>query len=407
MSLAIAQHADHDIVLRVTGDDIMCDPHYIGETIASHRAALSDYTDAKALPSGTEVEVFDADTLKFILKNSVDSEGTEYLTNYITDNPMIFETNSLVVDESHRIKARLTVDTAEDYELVSGFIQSMAESGKELSYNLDDIRDYFEFNPELIRVNQNIVQKSMPLVFNSSISSIPPLNKELVTVYIVNHNYEQYVRESIESVLRQTYDNIQLIIIDDGSTDESFKLLDYYENVYDIQVVRNENQGLIACCNQALRLAKGAFVVRLDADDFMHENMVELLVAKIVGNPDIVAVVPNYAVIDKHGKVMRYEERSNFETEVTLYDNPAHGACTLIRKDSLLAAGGYNEDYLCQDGWDAWLKLIPMGSVTNVELPLFFYRMHGENLTKDKGRLLHTRSQILANHLGEIPAITI
>jgi CMP-N-acetylneuraminic acid synthetase len=83
---------------------------------------------------------------------------------------------------------------------------------------------------------------------------------------------------------------------------------------------------------------------------------------------------------------------------VTLKDQPAHGACTMIRKRALLGVGGYSEEYRCQDGYDLWLRFIEKHEVENVNLPLFYYRRHGSNLTGNTRKILETRARIKEAH---------
>ena len=77
-------------VIRITGDDILVDPTYLDKAISKHLIFNADYTSSKELPPGTETEVFSYETLKFIFKNAIDTNGTEYLTNYIVDNDQFF-----------------------------------------------------------------------------------------------------------------------------------------------------------------------------------------------------------------------------------------------------------------------------------------------------------------------------
>jgi len=101
MMLAVDDNQDHNIVLRITGDDILIDSDYLNKTVNCHLQKNAHYTEAKKLPSGTEVEVFDSYILKLIHELSKDSSGSEYLTNYITNNIDQFETASLSVQEKH------------------------------------------------------------------------------------------------------------------------------------------------------------------------------------------------------------------------------------------------------------------------------------------------------------------
>lgn len=220
----------------------------------------------------------------------------------------------------------------------------------------------------------------------------------LVTVYVTNFNYENYIEQSIESVLAQTFQNFELIIIDDGSTDNSREIIKQYIGYNNIRVIFQENKGLIASNNTAVKAAQGKYVMRLDADDYLDENALLVLVNAIEKSDDIALTFPDYYYVDAHGQVTGQERRHNFQTKVTLLDQPAHGACTLIRRDCLIEVGGYSPEFTCQDGWDLWLKLTENFSVSNVNLPLFYYRRHHANLTNDTDRLLDTRGEIYKSH---------
>lgn len=152
-----------DIVLRVTGDDILVDPDYVAQGVAHHLASHAEYTDLKALPSGTEVEVFDADLLKEIRNRAVDSSGTEYLTNFVTDNADQFRVTSFDVSERHRRDWRLTLDTPEDLALITRLLEHMHAIGKPVSYRLDDIVSFFESHPDALKINAAVRQRSAPI----------------------------------------------------------------------------------------------------------------------------------------------------------------------------------------------------------------------------------------------------
>ena len=109
-------------------------------------------------------------------------------------------------------------------------------------------------------------------------------------------------------------------------------------------------------------------------------------------------VFPDYYTIDEVDNIIEMFRRHDFN-EVDLLDQPAHGACSMVRKEFLLAVNGYDESYHCQDGWDLWVRFINKYGVDNVNLPLFFYRQHKNNLTKNVKKLLLTRAQILKKML--------
>jgi CMP-N-acetylneuraminic acid synthetase len=218
-----------------------------------------------------------------------------------------------------------------------------------------------------------------------------------VTVYIVNHNYGRFVEKAIESVLGQTYRDFELIIIDDGSTDDSRTRIEQYADDPKIMAVFQQNKGLTVTNNIALRAAKGRYIMRLDADDWLDPHALMVMTDILDRDPSVGMVFPNYNLVDEEGHPLSTVRRHDFGT-VTLLDQPAHGACTLIRRSCLDELGGYDENLLCQDGVDLWIRFIQRYRVSNVDLPLFYYRQHSASLTRNEDRLLSTRARILEKH---------
>ena len=219
------------------------------------------------------------------------------------------------------------------------------------------------------------------------------MKKYKVTVYITNHNYGKYIKKSIESVINQTFKNFELIIIDDGSSDNSKKIIQEYENNPKVTIIYQKQKGLNVSNNVAIRLSRGEYIIRLDADDWLDKDALKILSRYLDKKKDRVLVFPDYFEVDGEGNIINRIKRHNFE-KVTLLDSPAHGACTLIRKKYLKEVGMYDENFSCQDGYDIWLRLTYKYKVGNINKPLFFYRKHGNNLTNNKKKILNTRSLI-------------
>jgi len=216
----------------------------------------------------------------------------------------------------------------------------------------------------------------------------------LVTIYITNYNYGSYIKEAIESVLNQSFKDIELIIIDDGSTDNSRMIIESYSHLSNTRIIFQKNKGLNVTNNIAMRLAHGKYLVRLDADDYFSEDAIEKMSNKLESDPDLGLVFPDYYLIDTLGDVIAKEQRHAFDKDVSLLDQPAHGACTMIRRLFLEKLGGYNESFSCQDGYDLWIRFTAKYKVANINEPLFNYRQHNSNLTKNEERILTTRAEI-------------
>ena len=225
------------------------------------------------------------------------------------------------------------------------------------------------------------------------------MKSPLVTVYITNHNYGRYIRQAIDSVLGQTFRDYELIVIDDGSTDDSRAIIESYTSDPRIQIIYQQKRGLNRTNNIAMRAARGRYLMRLDADDYLDPHALELLSAKLEKDPQLGLVFPDYYLVDADGRVTGLERRHDFSREVSVFDQPAHGACTMIRRAFLQAVGGYDERFTCQDGYDLWIKFVSRYKVANINLPLFYYRQHGSSLTRNEGRILETRAAIKRAHV--------
>ena len=220
-------------------------------------------------------------------------------------------------------------------------------------------------------------------------------NNPLVTVYITNYNYGKFIKKAINSVLNQTFKNYELIIIDDGSKDKSVEIIKEFQNKKNIKIIYQKNKGLVVSNNLALRLSKAKYIMRLDSDDWLDPHALEIMSNILERDKRISLVFPDYYEVDKNGKILRQMRRHNFK-KVKLFDQPAHGACTMIRKENLLDIGGYDEEFNCQDGYYLWLKFIKKYVVRNVNLPLFYYRQHEKSLSKNNKRILLNRSKIIS-----------
>lgn len=222
-----------------------------------------------------------------------------------------------------------------------------------------------------------------------------------ITVYITNYNYARYLQQSIDSVLKQSLQDFELIVIDDGSIDNSRDIIEKYREDERFTIIYQKNKGLNVTNNIAMRIAKGKYIVRLDADDFLESNALEEMSKVLEQDSTLGLVFPDYYYVNENGEQTGEERRHNFDKEVSLYDQPAHGACTMIRLEYLKVLGGYNESFTCQDGYDLWLKFITHYRVTNINKPLFSYRRHSDNLTLNEEKILSTRKKIKEHFVNQ------
>jgi len=215
-----------------------------------------------------------------------------------------------------------------------------------------------------------------------------------VTVYIATYNYGRFIEKAVDSVLAQTMSDWELIIINDGSTDNTMEVLERFQGYPRIRIIDQENKGLNRTNNIALRVSSGKYIVRLDADDYLDENALLILSNTLDVKKEVDLVYPDYFLIDQDGKILEMVRRKKLAEEVQLLDMPAHGACTMYRTSVLRQIGGYIENYTCQDGYEMWLRFIQKHKPYNVNIPLFYYRQHPLSLTKNQNKILDTRREI-------------
>jgi glycosyltransferase involved in cell wall biosynthesis len=217
-----------------------------------------------------------------------------------------------------------------------------------------------------------------------------------ITVYITCHNYARFLVEAVNSVFAQIEKDWELIIINDGSTDNSQEVIDQIlKEKSNISVFSNATpKGLPYNANIVLENAKGKYIIRLDADDYFDESALLSMATFLDNNVKISLVYPNYVYVDESGKFLNVENRKIIGKEAGVLDLPAHGACTMVRKRVLKAVGGYDQCHNAQDGHEIWLKIIDRYKVANISTPLFYYRQHSVSLTRDESRVLNARKEI-------------
>jgi glycosyltransferase involved in cell wall biosynthesis len=221
-----------------------------------------------------------------------------------------------------------------------------------------------------------------------------------VSVYVVSRDYGRFLPEAIESVLRQHHDSWELLLIDDGSTDNTAEVINLYRGDPRVRTFSTPGIGLPAVCNLALREARGKYLMRLDGDDVLDENALLVLSGYLDRDENVALVFPDYYLMDEGGEILAHERRQKIAETNHKMQPPPNGACTLIRRTVLESVGGYREDLGAQDGFDLWAKVRNTHAAANVNLPLFYYRRHGQNLTNSAYRILAARRQIKRDAIG-------
>ncbi len=215
-----------------------------------------------------------------------------------------------------------------------------------------------------------------------------------VTVYTPSHNYGRYLSTAVESVLRQSTDSWELLLINDGSTDETGEIMARYAGDPRVRTFTTPKIGLHGVGNLAIQESRGEYLIRLDGDDIFEENILLVLSNYLDRHPAAALVFPDYFLIDEFGEVFAQERRQPVYASNHMLDMPPHGAGTMFRKQVLVDVGGYQPDLGAQDGFYIWNKIAQSHKSGNVNAPLFYYRRHGDNLTNRSNHILEARRRI-------------
>ena len=154
-----------DLVLRITGDDILIDPYYLDKNIEFHLKNNLEYSNNKKLPSGMEVEIFNKDLLFEIEKISIDTKNTEYLTFYVEDNIQQIQHATLNTGKDYR-NIRMTLDNENDFKIIQTFLKLMKKKNKLFNYSLNEVVKFYKKNNFLFKKNK--LNKTKGIQVNTS-----------------------------------------------------------------------------------------------------------------------------------------------------------------------------------------------------------------------------------------------
>lgn len=209
----------------------------------------------------------------------------------------------------------------------------------------------------------------------------------LVSVLIPVYNSEKYVFESINSILRQSYSNFELILIDDASIDDSEAIIKRIDDSR-IRVEKNiKNQGISYSTNRAIELATGKYIALLDDDDIATADRLQLQVEFMENNEDVDILGGATAEIDEFGTIIRFMNipryNSKYIKAVLLFNClDFYNGTTMIRKDFLNKYKlKYKEKCYGMQDFRFFIECSKVGKITTIGNLLLYHRLHGENET--------------------------
>ena len=226
------------------------------------------------------------------------------------------------------------------------------------------------------------------------------LESTSVSIVITAHNYAKWLPQSIDSALAQVWPAVEIVVVDDGSTDSTPQIIADYHSSTNLRTVRLDGVGLAGACNAGIAASTGEYVVRLDADDYFDENLVLVLATYLDQHSDIDVVFSDHYTVDQGGNFRSLVRRMRLDDELVLRDRPALGAGVMYRRSAYDRAGGYDDTLRYQEDYDFWLSLLETSKIANINLPLMYYRQHGSSMSTNFGARMETRQTVKQTHVN-------
>jgi len=207
-----------------------------------------------------------------------------------------------------------------------------------------------------------------------------------ISIVITSYNRAQYLPIAIESVLAQTYSNFDLLIWDDGSTDHSVEIAQQYsQKDQRIQVVAAKHKGLSFALKSAVAATSGTYLGWVDSDDVLAPTALAETAAVLNKQPNVGLVYTDYQVIDEMGNIKGIGTRCQtpYSKDRLLVDFMTFHF-RLIRRSVYDQVGGINENFKRAEDYDLCLRISEVTEVQHIKRPLYYYRQHADNVTKNQ-----------------------
>jgi len=219
-----------------------------------------------------------------------------------------------------------------------------------------------------------------------------------VTVLMSCYNASRYLSEAVESVLAQSYRDYEFIVVNDGSTDDTSGMLRKYAAEDDrIVLVEKENTGLGDSLNAGMRMARGEWIARLDADDIALPDRLARQIAFVQENDSVVLLGTGCFLINECGRLSRAyrypREHHGLMRHMESGCSPFPHSSALFHKAAVIASGGYNPRFIRAQDYDLWLTLGETREIACLQDPLVEIRKHASNISCDS---VHPTQLIMA-----------
>ncbi|WP_272023352.1 glycosyltransferase family 2 protein [Olleya namhaensis] len=204
--------------------------------------------------------------------------------------------------------------------------------------------------------------------------------KVLISVVLPVYNVEPYIKECIDSILNQTIQDFEVIVIDDCSTDSTVAVVESYNDDRISIIKKEKNKGLIDSLNLGFRLAKGKYIARVDGDDINVLNRFEKQLLFLESNPDVKACGCWLQIYDDPSKVIKHKEWHEEITAELLLKCPMSLGATMLNKEAYVHAS-FDKSKKHVEDYDFWARTAWGYKMHNLQEVLYYYRVHGKQVS--------------------------
>ena len=206
-----------------------------------------------------------------------------------------------------------------------------------------------------------------------------------VSVIIPTYNREEFITETINSVLNQTYKDFEIIVVDDGSTDNTKQKLESFKSK--IKLIEQKNSERAIARNNGVKNSKGKYLAFLDSDDIWIKNKLEKQVELLDSKPEVILTYGQSLRINEHGQKIKIAKRqlegySGKVFERLLLRNFIVSATPIIRREYFDKTEGFQTKYIPYEDWEFWLRFSLLGKFYFFNNPFAYYRIHKNQSVK-------------------------
>lgn len=326
-----------DHIIRVTHDKIFIDSSEVYEALDVYFKKGLDYLYSSSMTPGTAFEIMSYNSVKSASEKYENVEHISYAVKSVTENKLDYSFKKNFID------TRLLIDFSEDVSFMQSLFACVGNS-----CTREQVYDFIKSNSWINNINK------LPLV----------------TVYTCSKNNESTILDTFESVYNQTIKNIEYLMVDDCSNDKTSYLMSWKSSLHSFaKYIRNdENIGLASSSNKALSMAKGKYIIRIDADDYFSNKEALMIMINEIEERDCDIIYPGF-----------YDGSMHIVGDPKTNHHPA-GA---LFKTRALNHIKFTDKLRHMDGLDLYIRAKDQLKIGYLKKPLFFYRKNPNSLSRN------------------------